>query len=211
MKKTSNMNCAMLAKASWRIVQRDEGLWCKVFEKKYLKNKSMLDMSYNKHAGCSSTWNSVLHCAKLLRTCVFWRVGDGHMINFWNDNWLGIGNLSSLALNPDMVDEKVIVQDFWSQNSWDTNLLQACLPSVSVDQIIKIPISISGLSIDKLIWKPSPNGNFSVRSAYELLTSCLALPYVAWKCIWSFNIPPIFLGLLLKRGFSLMFKDSKDT
>ena len=49
------MNRAMLAKAGWRIIQRDEGLWCKVFEKKYLKYSSILDENYVKHIGCSST------------------------------------------------------------------------------------------------------------------------------------------------------------
>lgn len=51
LKMTANMNRAMLAKASWRIVQKDEGLWCKVFEKKYLQRKSILDESYNRHIG----------------------------------------------------------------------------------------------------------------------------------------------------------------
>lgn len=119
LKMTANMNHAMLAKARWRIVQKDEGLWCKVFEKKYLQRKSILDENYNRHIGCSSTWSSVIHGAKFLRSGITWRVGNGDSINFWNDNWTGLGALYPLALNADVVDNSAMVQDFWSTNDWD--------------------------------------------------------------------------------------------
>lgn len=36
------MNKAMVAKASWRSTRGDNGLWCKVYEAKYLQNKSLV-------------------------------------------------------------------------------------------------------------------------------------------------------------------------
>lgn len=102
----------MLAKASWRIVQRDEGLWCKVFENKYLQRHSILDDKYDKHIGCSSTWSSVLFGAKLLRSSMCWRVGNGTVINFWNDNWTGLGPLSMCALNPEAIVNDALGRDF---------------------------------------------------------------------------------------------------
>lgn len=83
---TADMNRAMVAKASWRIVQKDEGLWCQVFEKKYIQHHSILDGNYNKHSSYSSTWSSVIHGAQLLRAVICWRVGNDSFINFWNEN-----------------------------------------------------------------------------------------------------------------------------
>lgn len=190
LKRSTDMNCAMLAKASWRIVQKDDGLWSQVFEKKYLKNKSILDSNYNIHTGCSSTWSSVIHGAKLLRTGIIWRVGNGCTIKFWKDNWTGLGTLSPLALHTDFIDEDALVQDFWCHNGWDCELLNACLPSHIVAKILTIPISCDANVGDKIIWNPTSNGNFSVRSAYDLSIAIDTISTVPWKGIWSFNIPP---------------------
>lgn len=117
LKKTADMNSAMLAKTSWRIVQKDEGLWCQVFAKKYLQHHSILDGNYRKHVGSSSTWNSVLHGAKLLRDGLYWRIGNGNSIKFWSDNWTGLGPLSSYAVGDVLIDNETSVQDFWIENN----------------------------------------------------------------------------------------------
>lgn len=59
-KKATTMNKAMIAKTSWRMLQKDEGLWCEVFKGKYMRNSNLLDDSYKKPVACSSTWTSVL-------------------------------------------------------------------------------------------------------------------------------------------------------
>lgn len=82
LKRTADMNSAMLDKASWKIVQKDKGPWCQVLSKKYLQHKSIIDSSYNRHFGCSSTWSSVLHRAKLLHSGLCWRIGNDKSINF---------------------------------------------------------------------------------------------------------------------------------
>jgi ribonuclease HI len=190
LKRAADMNQAMLAKASWRIVQKDEGLWCKVFEKKYLQRHSILDDKYDKHVGCSSTWNSVLHGAKLLRSGLCWRVGDGNLIKFWMDDWTGLGPLSNFALHSDAIVYDALIHDFWSDNDWNIQLLSTCLPSHIVDQISKYPISQSGDVSDNQVWRPSSNGNFSVSSAYQLAISSENSSTGPWKRIWALNIPP---------------------
>lgn len=118
LKMTADMNRAMLAKASWRITNNDSGLWCKILKCKYLQTNSILDSSYKKHVGCSSTWNSILHGAGLLRAEILWRVGNGCSIKFWYDNWTGIGPLAPLATDICFVEKEALVHDFMSHNSW---------------------------------------------------------------------------------------------
>lgn len=70
-----------------------------------------------------------------------------------------------------------------------TTMLYACLLPDMVEMILSIPISSSSQR-DKLIWKHTLNGTFSVKSAYF---SSMDLPPVAsshWKHIWKLQIPP---------------------
>ncbi|MDD0245709.1 hypothetical protein PSY47_23320, partial [Shigella flexneri] len=60
-KKTSEMNKAMLAKASWRIWQADAGFWAAIFKEKYLLNGCLTDNNYKPPLDCSSTWRSISH------------------------------------------------------------------------------------------------------------------------------------------------------
>lgn len=86
-----------------------------------------------------------------------WRIA-----HFWTDKWYGVGILREHALDPLLVDNDLLVQDFWSNNDWDRVLLFACLPSAIVEQIACIPISTFGVC-DCLIWTHTANGKFSVK------------------------------------------------
>ncbi|VVA32958.1 Hypothetical predicted protein, partial [Prunus dulcis] len=76
-KKTADMNRALLAKIGWRMHTRDQGLWAQIYEKKYLKDYSILDTPGVSKQDCSATWRSVLYGVELLRKGMVWRVGNG--------------------------------------------------------------------------------------------------------------------------------------
>lgn len=116
LKKTIVMNKDMLAKTSWRILQHDEGLWCKLFQEKYLKNMSMTCASYKKPPACSSTWSSVCYGAFLLRHGLVWRIRNREDVHFWTDSWSGCGPLYDQSLDPSLVDNDLLVQDFLLDN-----------------------------------------------------------------------------------------------
>ena len=187
-KKATTMNKAMLAKTSWRMLQKDEGLWCDVFKSKYLKHSSLMDDSYKKLSACSSTWNSVCYGASLLRNGLTWRIGNGASALFWKDRWSGAGILKEYALDSSLVDNDLVVQDFWSNNDWDKVLLVACLPLKIVEQITCIPISTNGLC-DRLIWTHTANGKFSVKSAYLSTMNETSRHSNVWKLIWGLTPP----------------------
>lgn len=53
---------------------------------------------------------------------------------------------------------------------------------------------------DKAIWGPTPNGNFSVKSAYELIKSNNGDRMWGWKDIWKIKVHPracMFLWILV--------------
>lgn len=188
-KKSTDMNKAMLAKASWRIVQGDTGLWASLYQKKYLQNSTLTEANYSKPLNCSSTWTGVSHGASLLRQGLRWRIGDGSSAKFWIDDWTGNVTLDQKATNTRFGNISALVKDFWVSTGWNTNLL-SCLPENVVNDIIMIPISLSNSAPDRLIWKHNPNGNFSVSSAYNSAISSQPTPDCFWKKVWNYNIPP---------------------
>lgn len=123
------------------MLQRDEGLWCNMFQQKYLKSASLTCASYKKPPACSNTWSSVYYGASLLRQGLVWRIGNGEAVHFLTDSWSGFGPLYDKALDPSVVDNDLLVQDFWLDSDWDVTLLYACFPDDIDLKILCIPIS----------------------------------------------------------------------
>ncbi|KAL6196833.1 hypothetical protein ACLB2K_032446 [Fragaria x ananassa] len=88
LKKTADMNQAMLVKASWRIFQNDPGLWVDVYRKKYLQDSCIESSNSIAPADCSNTWRGIVHGVELMRRNLKWRIGDGAKIKFWCDLWI---------------------------------------------------------------------------------------------------------------------------
>ncbi|KAL6205273.1 hypothetical protein ACLB2K_022535 [Fragaria x ananassa] len=80
-KNSSDMNQAMLAKASWRIWHEDSGLWTNIYKAKYLQNQSLVDENYQPPSDCSHTWRSIIHGAVLLRKGFQVNLGIGAIVD----------------------------------------------------------------------------------------------------------------------------------
>ncbi|KAH0976264.1 hypothetical protein GBA52_025983 [Prunus armeniaca] len=74
-KKCHDMNKALLAKTSWRLLKKDEGLWAQIFEKKYLRGHSPCDPNLLLKQNCSPTWKGIVFGSQLLEKGIIWRLG----------------------------------------------------------------------------------------------------------------------------------------
>ncbi|XP_024195608.1 uncharacterized protein LOC112198716 [Rosa chinensis] len=166
-KKTADMNQAMLAKASWRLFQHDSGLWASIYSEKYLKNCCITGDNYLPPPDCSSTWRSISYGAVMLRKNLKWRVGDGKKIKFWYDYWLLPTALINFALPSATINDNATICEFWDETGWDALLLASVVPSDLVSLIINVPTGFDGCGNDVLIWNATSNGCFSVKSAYD--------------------------------------------
>lgn len=81
-KKTAVMNHALLAKIGWRLQSKDNGLWSKIYEAKYLRGTSIQDPYLSKKQNCSSTWEGVLHGVDIPPKGMVWRIGNGETVKF---------------------------------------------------------------------------------------------------------------------------------
>jgi len=113
-------------------------------------------------------WSSIWNARPLLKEILMWRIGDGASVKIWGDNW--IHNTSSHQLIvptiPTLAESKVHKLIDRDRNS-NIPLLEQLFPPQIVENICRIPIAPRSTE-DCMIWSGSPNGQFSVRSAYHM-------------------------------------------
>ncbi|PRQ26177.1 putative RNA-directed DNA polymerase [Rosa chinensis] len=199
-KSTTHMNQAMLAKASWRLIQRENGLWSRVLQKKYLKHGNLLTNGYKKPHRCSSTWRSILFGAELVKKGIIWRIGHGNSIKFWTDHWLKNGPLINLARTTENIDFNISVRDSWTNGGWNISFLEQFFEEDIINKILSMPVGFAGGDDDKIIWSGTSNGHFSVKSAYLSLFDEENADF-CWKFLWRLCMPPklkIFFWLIVQ-------------
>ncbi|BFG35445.1 hypothetical protein CerSpe_217190 [Prunus speciosa] len=189
-KKTIAMNQAMLAKIGWRLHSKDKGLWAKFFETKYMQGSTILDPSLRSNQGCSSTWRSILHGSTLLSQGLAWRIGKWDSTHFWTDKWVTDQPLAQQEEVLQLIDLNCVVYDFSKNGWWDVNKLCSALHDDLVQKILNVPAGFMGSLPDSHIWRPSPNGIFSVKTAYGLFFEGPWWPDYDWKFLWSLRTPP---------------------
>ncbi|KAL5846682.1 hypothetical protein ACOSQ3_010206 [Xanthoceras sorbifolium] len=159
-KSTKLMNQSLLAKAGWRILQGDKGVWSQLLTCKYLNNANLLTPGDSDKSVCSKTWKGIIFGAKLLSSGINWRIGNGNSVHFWTDVWASdcgsLANHAAVALNDTLLSEKV--KDYVVEAGWNLRKLATVLPWNIIHKITKIHI---GNIPDKIIWGGCSKGNFS--------------------------------------------------
>jgi len=164
---------------------------------KYFPNTDFLDSNLGKKP--SFAWRSIWQAQGLLREGLLWRVGNGQSIKLWDDKW--IPDSPHNVLEPVRVlPREAIVADIINKeaNWWDIPLIKCIFSEDTVNKICSIPIN-PRFHMDKLIWRGTKNGVFSVRSAYHLemerrdrevggASSMYSAAHV-WRRLWSLNLP----------------------
>ncbi|XVF17280.1 hypothetical protein REPUB_Repub10bG0106100 [Reevesia pubescens] len=192
LRKIKDYNLAMLAKTGWSLHTRQESLWCEVFKAKYMGDKQFLECA--KKAGSSSTWRGILKTQNVFEKGLKWKIGDGSRIRFWNDWWVGAQPLiNTLSQQSSEIDVNAKVQDMLSSaGEWNIQQIRDLLPQDQVDEIRGIPLLFNLRSVDSSFWGYSKNGEFTVSSAYTVVTrsgreALAELENLDW--IWKLQSP----------------------
>ena len=105
----------------------------------------------------SYTWRSILQArVDVIEKAGIWRVGDGRLINVWEDNWLPYQNgykiWSPKPPNCDiMFVSNLIHHDI---RCWNAPLINEIFLPFEAQQILLLPISFSQLQ-DEFVWGAS--------------------------------------------------------
>ncbi|XP_042990668.1 uncharacterized protein LOC122317666 [Carya illinoinensis] len=191
-------NRALLAKQGWRIISSPSSLAARVFKEKYFKCSTFLDVK--KGSNSSFLWQSFISARSLLKEGLVWRVGDGQSIELWNDKWFpqptSYKPQSSIRFLP--ADTKVAMLIDKTTNQWNYQLVEAVLDSTDAECVKRIPLSPYPTP-DKLLWRGTSTGVFTVKSAYFLLlelekqkqgqSSVAVEEDTVWSSIWQLGVP----------------------
>ncbi|KAG5527030.1 hypothetical protein RHGRI_028084 [Rhododendron griersonianum] len=190
-----SFNIALLAKQFWRMMNNPNALWVKVLKSLYFPKKSCMDAVRGSQP--SWIWSSLLEGRKLIKEGTQWNVGNGELIRLWEDKWIPdiLGGVVSKPVG-NFVDE-VKVAEFINPTTkvWDRGKLECCIPLEEVQKICNIPISLVGAQ-DKLIWRHTNSGKYTVKSGYAqkvinsmkgnpAIPSCSFIPSKSmWNRLW---------------------------
>ena len=166
------------------------------FKEKFFPNGSIF---YAKEGNGSFAWKNILKGRDVIKKGLQWRVGNGALIRIYHDSWL-----------PDPFNKRVVSpRDFLGNDAQVVVLIDKekwCWLQEAIDNIFipheaavikSIPLSFCDCD-DKMFWPYSPEGKYTVSSAYRLLMeeelrkspspSDLIPVKRIWKGIWSLHV-----------------------
>ena len=172
-RKSRDMNKALIAKVGWRLLYDTESLWARVLRSKY-KVSNIHDLSWTGvRSNGSSTWRSLaLGIREVVAKGHSWVIGNGREIKFWTDRWLSNQPLMIAAIGglPEGYEE-VIARDMWVVGGgWDLPRIAPFVAEETRQELAAVVVDTVTETKDRLAWSQTKNGQFTVKSGYELIT-----------------------------------------
>ena len=140
-KDITDFKTAMFGKQLWRLIEKSNTLFSRVFKGRYYRNASPLEpiRSYSPSYG----WRSIVSARSLVSKGLIKRVGTGSSISVWNDPWLPTtrprpANKNQHNLYPDLTMGSLIDSTL---RRWNSQVLRALVDPQDVKIIESIPLS----------------------------------------------------------------------
>lgn len=118
----------------------------------------------------SLTWQKIKSSLDLIKEYMLWPIGNGWLVKIWGTKWLPTPSTIRIKISVNMLDSIALVESLIDPNIklWNRQLIFQVFTSEKAKVIIcKIPLSLYGAN-DKILWWPTRNGFFSVKSTYFL-------------------------------------------
>ncbi|XP_059449559.1 uncharacterized protein LOC132180675 [Corylus avellana] len=181
-----------------RLSQSPDSLVGKIIKGKYYHQGSFLEANLGSRP--SFAWRSIMAARELFKEGVLWHIGDGKSVAIWKDRWI-LMPITHCIQTPCMtLNEDATVNELFesTMGGWNWALINEIFEEEEDEIICNIPRSKYGRP-DKLIWRASPTGIFTVRSAYhmemerKMMQSGMGSTQLGcsflWKFLWSTQIP----------------------
>jgi hypothetical protein len=137
---------------------------------------------------------------ELLAKGLMWRVGNGHRINIWGDNWVPIPSTYRIYSPPKLLTMESKVRELFDNEhtGWDRNKLEQNFFGEEIEAILSIRISQIDQP-DVQIWRCTNTGIFSMKSTYHLAMEMETRDRPEgsrgkkdsnlWKTLWKLPVP----------------------
>ncbi|KAK8952445.1 hypothetical protein KSP39_PZI004212 [Platanthera zijinensis] len=160
-------NSALLAKQAWRLITRPDSLVAQLFRARYYPHGDFFVAALGDRP--SYCWRSFFGVRALIVEGSRRFVGSGAHIDIWHDRWIPRPT-SFMIQTPRPHDGGLqFVCELLrpGYREWDLGVIQDTFNVDDAAAILSIPLGRC-VEPDSWVWHYSPNGIFSVRSAYRL-------------------------------------------
>ncbi|XP_074346736.1 uncharacterized protein LOC141685541 [Apium graveolens] len=192
--------------------------WGSVESKQKIHWKAWKDINVpksedSKEGSCPLTWRGICWGKELLKKGLRKRIGNGQDTNAFNDPWLPRPP-SFLPITKYVNDNLKVSELIQLPGMWNNGLIQQIYLSLDAQLISIIPLSPLDHT-DLWMWHYSMNGNYSVRSGYNLALNANTTSHSSsdtlsswWRMFWEIRIPRKIL-IFGWRGFQEILSTTK--
>lgn len=158
-----------MMKLAWSMISHPDKLWVKIMKAKYSCGIYTIP-TFCHNSRSSTTWRAIAKAWDEVKPNLIWVVHNGHHTKFGKDCWIpGVGALSDIMEASIPQSESNFPVSHYVQNGrWNWNLFDRLVPASICEKIayLKPPKSSTA---DSLCWNLTSDGEFSLKSAYDLL------------------------------------------
>ncbi|XP_062075523.1 uncharacterized protein LOC133779594 [Humulus lupulus] len=156
-------------------------------------------------AAPSFIWRSLLWGRQIIEAGARWRIGSGEEVRIVEDKWLLRPVQFTFMEQPELPPGLKVIDLRGAEGEWDENFVRSIFNKEDASSILGIipgPLD----SRDKRIWNYNQNGEYSVRSGYqveirerEMVEGSDMRETERWrKKVWSLSVPPKIKQFLWK-------------
>ncbi|XP_026416443.1 uncharacterized protein LOC113311863 [Papaver somniferum] len=189
------LNQALLTKMAWRINSQPDLLCAKVIRAKYFRGEEFLHIQ-NDRKRASWIWRGIEDGLKNLQKNVCMEIKNGKTTRIWKDHWI-----INLPANPipsyPSHENYTYVSELLNPDgsSWNISLLHIFFTPEISEKIERMEIIKEEEDIVR--WRPTKDGLFTVKSAYNKLVentisqqdALNTVPKQIWKSLWKMQMP----------------------
>lgn len=171
--------------------------------------------------GPSFDWRSIFSSRDLLKVRLIWRTGGEKEVKIWNDKWLPTPTTYSVQSPRIILSKDAKVKELIDQDTkcWKTSLINDIFMADEAEKICQLPLSMY-IQEDKLIWRGTNSGEFTVWSAYHKKKerkdlgqgegSTSSRCSKIWKIIWSLKVPNLTFKVFLWQACNNLLPTKKN-
>lgn len=161
-------NIALPSKLNWMMYHEQDANWAKIMLKKYCTGPRAR-ASNPDSLPSSPNWRAIKVGFPILMKGVCWGLGDGSRVKIWADSWIRGESLRELIEGPlNQGDLDLTIADLRHKGIWNWDGFSFVIPEDIKDKNRAIPFRIYIGAGDFIMWKFSKDGEFSVKSAYQM-------------------------------------------
>ncbi|XP_074356169.1 putative mitochondrial protein AtMg00310 [Apium graveolens] len=182
-------NIAMLGKQSWRFIVNPNSLVSRLYRAKYFASTDFINSKLG-HSP-SFVWRSISEAKQLLLDGTRWCIGNGRNIQIVGQPWLmGDENPFISTVSPAIKKKTVDALFCTERKMWDEEIVKDIFNPRDQECIFSTTLNEE----DGVYWRLEDNGEYSVKSAFNLLQTKKGVWSAdnrdcIWRSLWKIKAP----------------------